>query len=514
MWILHRANQTKTKNMGGTSDADLKRDDVYRIWGNPRKTKPIDKHQVVPRGKKGNMTQKSTIDRAITTNQNEIPVRSQARAKPWGSAILSPFRRVLIGAFLLAVATGGTRADVVIDWNVAMTDYATPRSPAPLGPPAETRVYAMAHLAMLEATQEAQRQHHGVASPEAAAAQAAHDVLVHEFADGAPAFDALLALELAAIAEGPAKINGVALGIEEAAEMLAARANDGSATPTGPYTPGTNPGDYQPTPPFDGPPFNGFVDGVNWGKVTPFVLRRGSQFRAPPPYRVSDLEYTFDLNEVKASGSSHSVARTDDQTQIAIFWYESSGLGWNRIARILDAQHTRDLYESARLFAALNTALADAYIASLDSKFAYNFWRPITAIRNAASDGNDLTTADPGWEPLLTTPPIPDYPSGHAAVGAAAATVLIAFFGDENNFTFASTMSAAFPSVGPRTFHRISDAAKENATSRMLVGIHFRLACTVGYQQGLEVGNWVVKQHHSRHGQEDEPRSGGASGHR
>src|SRR6266516_2758449 len=106
-------------------------------------TRPLDLS-----GKKGNMTQKSTIDRAITTNQNEIPVRSQARAKPWGSAILSPFRRVLIGAFLLAVATGGTRADVVIDWNVAMTDYATPRSPAPLGPPAETRVYAMAHLAM------------------------------------------------------------------------------------------------------------------------------------------------------------------------------------------------------------------------------------------------------------------------------------------------------------------------------------------------------------------------------
>ena len=217
---------------------------------------------------------------------------------------------------------------------------------------------------------------------------------------------------------------------------------------------------------------------------------------------------------MKASGSSHSVARTDDQTQIAIFWYESSGLGWNRIARMLDAQHPRDLYENARLFAALNAALADAYIASLDSKFAYNFWRPITAIRNAASDGNDLTTADPAWEPLLTTPPVPDYPSAHATAGGAASTVLIAFFGEENNFTFASTMSAAFPSVGPRTFHRISDAAKENATSRMLVGIHFRLACTVGYEQGLEVGNWVVKQHHSRHGHEDEPRSGGASGHR
>ena len=218
----------------------------------------------------------------------------------------------------------------------------------------------MAHSAMLEATKEARRQHHGVASPEAAAAQAAHDVLVHEFADGAPAFDSLLAVELAAIADGPPKTRGVAIGIEEAAEMLAARADDGSATPTGPYIPGTNPGDYQPTPPFDGPPFNGFVDGVNWGKVTPFVLRRGSQFRAPPPYTVTDLDYTFDLNEVKALGSVHSLGRTDDQTQIAIFWYESTGLGWNRIARILDAQHPRDLHANARLFAALNAALAGA----------------------------------------------------------------------------------------------------------------------------------------------------------
>ena len=136
-----------------------------------------------------------------------------------------------------------------------------------------------------------------------------------------------------------------------------------------------------------------------------------------------------------------------------------------------------------------------------------------TTTQSAALTVNALTTADPACEPLLTTPPIPDYPSAHAAVGGAAATVLIALFGDENTFTFTSAMSAAFSSVGPRTFHRISDAAKENATSRMLVGIHFRLACTVGYQQGLEVGNWVVKQHHSRHGHEDESGSHGASGH-
>src|SRR5437870_1969664 len=182
------------------------------------------------------MTHHSIHALVITIKLNEFPVRSPARAKPWRLGILSPFRHLLVGAFFLGVATAAARADVVMDWNIAMTDYATPRSPAPLGPLAETRAYAMAHLAMLEATEEAQRQHHGVASAEAAAAQAAHDVLVHEFADGAPAFDALLAAELAAIADGPAKTQGVAIGIAEAAEMLATCANDGSATPTGPYT--------------------------------------------------------------------------------------------------------------------------------------------------------------------------------------------------------------------------------------------------------------------------------------
>ena len=277
------------------------------------------------------MTHKSIIERAVTTNHNEIPVRSQAREKPWESGSASPLRCALVGAFFLWVATCGTRADVVTDWNMAMNAYAAPLD-APNGtliPNVETRVYAMAHIAMLEAIKEAQSHRHhrnASASPEAAAAQAAHDVLAHEFADGAAAFDALLASQLAAIADGPAKIKGVSMGMEEAAEMLAARANDGSATATGPYTPGPNPGDYQPTPPFDGPPFNGFVADVNWGKVTPFMLRRGSQFRAPPPYKVTDLDYTFDLNEIKALGSlTNSVGRTDDQTQLAIFWYESSG---------------------------------------------------------------------------------------------------------------------------------------------------------------------------------------------
>ena len=409
-------------------------------------------------------------------------------------------RQFLAGLVLLGGSVLTARADIITDWNVAMNEYAAPLdAAAALAPYIETRVYAMAHIAMLQAVRDATQPRHANASPEAAAAQAAHDVLVHEFANGASGFDTLLATQLGAIPDSSAKTRGITIGAEEAAKMLASRANDGSATPDAPYTPGSNPGDYQFTPPFDGPPFNGYVAGGNWGKVTPFALEKGSQFRAPPPYAVTDLDYTFDVTEIKALGSLKSAARTDDQTQLAIFWYESSGLGWNRIARALVAQRPRNLLGDAQLFADLNAAQADGYIASIDSKFTYNFWRPITAIRKANTDGNDLTVADPVWEPLLLTPPIPDYPSAHAAVGAAASAVLIAYFGDENTFSSTSTMSLAFPSVGPRTFHRISDAAKENSLSRMLVGIHFRLACTRGYEQGLQVGNWVVRHQDFAH---------------
>jgi hypothetical protein len=346
----------------------------------------------------------------------------------------------------------------------------------------------MAHIAMFNAIDDAKRRQNGTASADAAGARAAHDVLVHEFPGGTTAFDALLAAELAAIPDGPAKTQGVLIGANAAATMLASRANDGSATPPPPYVPGTEPGDYQPTPPFDGPPFNGFVDATNWASVTPFVMKSGRQFRAPAPYKVTDLNYTFDYDEIKSLGSAGSVARSDDQTRVAIFWAESGGLGWNRIARGLAQTKGNDLLANARLFAALNAALADGYIASFDSKFAHNFWRPVTAIHRAADDGNALTGEDSAWmELLFPTPPVPDYPSAHAAVGAAGVAVLIAFFGDENEFMASSTTEPT-----PRHFVRISDAAKENSISRMLGGIHFRLACEIGYEQGIEVGTWVV----------------------
>ncbi len=370
---------------------------------------------------------------------------------------------ILCSLFLTASfgAPSAAHADVVVDWNSAMTSYSESLPPPGMPPFVEARVYAMTHIAVLNAIRSNTQNYSKVA----AVAQAAHDVLVNQFPDGATSFDSLLAEEFASIPNGPAKHLGRELGAAAAASMLAARQNDDAATAEGPYTPGNKPGDYQFTPPFDGPPFNGYAAVPEWGQVTPFVMQNVQDFRAPAPYDVLDLAYWFDFNEIKALGSENSTVRSADQTNLAKFWYENSSFSWNRVARLLVAQQANTLAEHARLFAALNAAIADAYIASFDSKCLYNFWRPITAIQRADIDGNRHTEVDAGWQPLLLTPPVPEYPSAHAAAGSAAATVLIWFFrGDDHTFTFAST----FP-VPPRTFLRISGAAKENAFSRMLV---------------------------------------------
>lgn len=409
----------------------------------------------------------------------------------------TPVCRLLSGLFLFAVAVNGASADVVIDWNAAMNHFNETLTPpgVPGSPPLEVRAYAMAHIAMFDAISEATK---SAASAEAAGAQAAHDVLVKTMPAGTAVFDALLVKQLTEIPDGSKKVIGVQIGAKAGADMLAARSNDGAAAGEGPYQPGSKPGNYQFTPPFDkmAPPGGSapYASFPNEGRVTPFVLKSGDQFRAPPPYSVRDPEYVFEFAEVKAFGARNSTVRTPDQTEMAQFWYEMSYFAWNRIARILAAQRSDSLLDHARLFAALNAAMADAVIAGFDSKYTHNFWRPVTAIHEAATDGNNLTTADPAWEPLMLTPPMPDYISTHADMGAAASVVLIWFFhGDEHTFTLTSTMAGAIPDLHSRTFHRISDAAVENALSRLHAGIHFRVACLTGLTQGREVGAWVVQ---------------------
>jgi hypothetical protein len=223
--------------------------------------------------------------------------------------------------------------------------------------------------------------------------------------------------------------------------------------------------------------------------TTPFALVTPSQFRpAGPPALASD-QYKADFNEVKTIGRATSSPRTPEQTEIARFWADSAPVHWNRIALAVAAEHHTTFSENARLFALLNIALGDAAIAAWDAKCAYNFWRPITAIRLAPLDGSDATIGDPTWTPLLNpTPAHQDYISNHSTVSGAAAAVLAAYFGDKNTFT---STSDNLPGV-LRTHTSFSAAANEANDSRVFAGIHFRSACTNGRATGDQIGRYVM----------------------
>jgi hypothetical protein len=376
-------------------------------------------------------------------------------------------------------------------------------------------MYAMMHVAIHDALNAIDRRSQPYAfrggtnrpvSPNAAVATAARDVLVpllSELPDpfpqecidaGVASVEADYAAALDAIPDGGAKSRGMRKGAKAAAAILALRASDGSDTPLldPAYPQGTDPGEYRFTP---GTPF-AFAPG--WADVTPFVLRDSSQFRPSAPYRVTSEGYTRDFRQVKRLGGDDTSTpsdRTAAQTEIALFWVESSPLQWNRIARTVSADRDLDMWENARLFGLLNLAMADGYIGSFETKYLYNFWRPVTAIRNADTDGNPNTNVDADWTPLVQTPPIPDYDSAHSVEGGAAAQVLRRFFGtDEIDFeTCSLTLPAGstcddVPSV-TRSYSSFSEAADENAFSRVLVGFHFRKACAVGVQHGREIGD-------------------------
>ena len=413
------------------------------------------------------------------------------------------------------------RVDAVTVWNANAGQAALDACLAPTNNPLhESRLYAAMHLAIHDALNAIDRRSRPYvfktgakpgASPDAAVAAAARDVLVpllqqlpapfSDCASGAVAgVDAAYVAALGAIPDGRAKRQGVALGQAAAAAILALRAGDGSDTPLfdTAYPQGTQPGEYRFTPGFD------FAFAPGWADVTPFVLRDSSQFRPGPPYAVTSRRYTADFNEVKrlgGDGITTPSARTSEQTEVALFWVESSPLQWNRIARTVSAARGLDLWENARLFGLLNMALADGYIGSFDTKYhGYNYWRPVTAIQTATTDGNPNTSADPTWTPLVATPPIPDYDSAHSVEGGAASQVLKRFFGtDHIGFTTCSltlptgsTCDDASPVL--RSYTSFSQAREENGVSRILVGFHFRKAVDEGIDHGRKIGNRAVNR--------------------
>jgi hypothetical protein len=383
---------------------------------------------------------------------------------------------------------------VILEWNeIAYQAYG---GEAYQNSVMASKINVMAHIAMHDALNAVDPVYSTYAftgtdagaNPIVAAASAAHAVLVHEIPDRTQFLDSALQQTLAVIADGDAKDRGILLGKEAGQAIIDDRANDGSAgNPISPVPPSTEPGVYQAVPPFD------FIFAPFWVDVKLFGLQSKDQFRSAMHPSLGSSEYSEAFNEVKGIGKLNSDARTDDQTATAHFWYEFSEAGWNRVARIGAENKKLGLWETARLFALLDMAMADAYIAGWESKFYYNLWRPYTAIRNAASDGNDQTTEHLQWEPEMPTPPVQDYPSTHSALGNAAATVLESILGDQTPFSMHSP--TALPGSEPRNFYSFKEAADENADSRVTAGIHFRFACDAGQEMGDKVGQWIVDHH-------------------
>jgi hypothetical protein len=408
--------------------------------------------------------------------------------------------------------------NAVLTWNQNAAEATTAAclTPPPGDPFHESRIYAIMHIAIHDALNAIDRRSQPYvfdgprqpgASPDAAVAAAARTVLIALIGQlplelvttscitaGQAGVEADYNTALGLIPDGQAKTQGIALGEAAARAILDRRASDGAVGPFLNFNcpTSTAPGQYQCVQ--DTPPrFTAFEV---WANVTPFVLIDSSQFRPAPPYQLKSDKYAADYNEVKSFGGdgiSTPSKRTADQTQIALFWVENSPLKWNRIARTVAAGQGLDLWDNARLFGLLDTALADGYIAMASTKNHYNFWRPVTAIRNGDADGNPDTSGDPNWTTLRPTPADQDYASGHAIEGGAGAEVLKQFFGtDRIAFQDCSTSLDAGlcgdPSPVLRSYASFSQAADENAVSRILVGFHFRNSVEQGTEYGRHIG--------------------------
>lgn len=409
----------------------------------------------------------------------------------------SMLRGCLFG-WLLAIPLAGALppvacADTVTDWNAIMQATV---AVAPTNANYQGRWNAIVQVAVFEAVNSISGDYEpylGVveappwASPDAAAIAAAHRTLVTLRPASAVTLDAMRAASLAAIPDGPEKDAGIAAGEDAAAAILFLRQNDGWNTPV-PYTPGSEPGDWRPSPPaFAAASLPG------WGQVTPFCLEDGAQFRLPAPPLLHTGRYAQDYNEVKLLGRVDSPFRPQDRTDVARFYASSSPVQvWNSAARQASAAQGKTLVENARIFALLGMALCDASIASYETKYYYNLWRPQMAIREGDTDGNSHTDPDPGWTPLITTPAFPSYASGHATLSGAARGVLERFYGKNGHEVALTTPSLPGVVLHYTAWEQITDDIDD---ARIYGGIHFRFDQEAGAHQGRHVAAYIVRNY-------------------
>jgi PAP2 superfamily len=386
-----------------------------------------------------------------------------------------------------ALLSAPARADVVTDWN-ATTGTLVAND---VGNNPRLRTLAMVHVAMSDAINTVKNRYSRVvatvppapeASAEAAAAAAARQILVQIYPAKKDKIEEAYAVSLKAIPEGPAKTEGIKLGTAVAEAVQADRANDGTSAPDT-YRPHTAPGVYVPTT----PPIQ-----EQYARAKPWVIGSADQFRPGPPPALSSPEWARDYNEVKSLGGTKSTARTAEQTEAVKFWENINfGPAWQAAARELAMKQEMPLAECARLFALLNVSLANAYIVNWDAKYTYNFWRPVTAIRNGDQDGNDATERDAGWTSFNPTPMHPEYPS-QATINATIATaVLESVFGPVKAVPFTAT--DVRDATRKRQFASLADMAEEQKNVRVWGGVHYRFAIRTSEDVGRRVAAYMIE---------------------
>jgi hypothetical protein len=411
-------------------------------------------------------------------------------------------RRVAVAAAVVAAFAwpSGAHGDAVTDWNAAANAAIFSTNPTAHSAALSTAMVQGAVYDAVNAIDGGYRDYlptpaaDPTYSQDAAAATAAFRVVANLVPSQLSTLQMQYDASLLAIPDGPAKDGGIAVGQAAASAMLAARANDGR---DGPFTFvfGTAPGAWRTSPPLF------LLDPTPWvGNVKPFLLPNAEMLRSQGPNRLTSRAYARDFKEVKSLGSLTSTARTADQTMAAIFWQSQPGGLYGGVMRSLSARFGLSTAQNARLFAMVSLAAADGGIACWNDKYYWNFWRPIDAIHEAASDGNPATQADPTWKalfdpatatvPVLSTPGFPDHPSGHSCVSGATLNAMRDFFGTDR-IAF-DIVSSRFPTQ-PRHYESFSQALDEVIDARVWGGIHFRTADTQGALIGKKVAHWERK---------------------
>jgi hypothetical protein len=398
---------------------------------------------------------------------------------------------IMIGVWLAFGVPVSATASVITDWDdkavVAVTPMAAPGATMPY---MAQRMMAMVHAAMFDAVNSIERRYQpylvqlpaeAATSKEAAAATAAATVLATIDAKTASEIKGALASYLASIPDGAAKTDGVRLGEAIAAKVIEARTNDGSNAPDA-YRPRTSAGVYVPT---------AITVNSMWPDMKPFAITSGSQFRPKPPVALDSAEWATDYNEIKDYGAQRSTRRSEQQTETARFWLIAGPAAYHPFTRQLVTIKQMDVVDSARFMAYVALGLNDAYIAVLDAKYHYNFWRPITAIRNGDIDGNPATELDATWQPIANTPMHPEYPCAHCILSGTIAGIVKASLGSELIPEIEMTSPTA-----PGVKHRFTDMmafTAEVANARIWSGFHYRSSTRVGTEMGRQIGDYVVK---------------------